>query len=393
MRGAGHTGLRWETLDMARDPQSVVRGSARGRNLADERRFKRIGAMLALVSATACAASALYGQAPAPAGAIGPTASRATSHDGWWRGYMSAPRIRLPDGRRLTLFCKGKGTPTVILDIGLGGGAWGWVTVQDEMATKTRVCSYDRAGYSNSDPGRTPRTFDALTADFSALVTAAGLRGPYVMVGQSLGGPIVGLFAQRHPGKVAGMVLIDPAVGNQVARMAAIAPEADPTASRIAAARACVRAVDNGTLLPGREIEKACVAPDRPGFEPPAFAAATYRRWQRSSNLRARLAEIDGIDFATLRWPAGTRTDARILVLTRSPSATENPRDGATWALWNRMHDEIAASSPDGLNCVVPRSTHSMMSSRPDVVIDAVARMVDAVRADRPIGRDCGYDD
>lgn len=353
--------------------------------MAGGKRFGRAGRGLLLVSAALCAATALRAYDPiAPAGP-------AASHDHWWRGYMAAPRVRLPDGRRLTLFCEGQGAPTVILDIGLGGGAWGWSTVQNAMARQTRVCSYDRAGYSDSDSATAPRTFDALESDLAALLTAAKLRGPFVMVGQSLGGPIVGLYAQRHPRHVAGLVLVDPAVGNQVARLSAIAPEGDNASARLATARLCVRAAEDGTLLPGSAAEKDCVAPDRPGFTPPAFAAPRYRTWQRSSNLRARLAEMEGLDFATLRWPGETRTGARILVLTRSEGFDALPGGAEAYALWKRMHDEVADSSTAGVNCIVPRSTHSMMSSRPDVVVGAVARMVDAVRAQRSIGDACGH--
>ena len=105
------------------------------------------------------------------------------------------------------------------------------------------------------------------------------------------------------------------------------------------------------------------------------------------------VAEIEGLDFATLQWPRGPRTDARILVLTRSDGSPEGSKERALWSLWNRMHDEVVESSSDGLNCVVPRSTHSMMSSRPDVVIDAVSRMVAAVRGNRRIGSRCWYSD
>ena len=347
--------------------------------------FLKAAAGLLLVATAAGADLAARAEAAGPSGMVDTVAAGAL-RDAWWRGYLAAPRVALPDGRRLTLFCQGKGTPVVMLDIGLGGGAWGWSTVQGEMAKRTRVCSYDRAGYSNSDPAKAPRTFDALEADLAALLTAAKLPGPYVMVGQSLGGPIVGLFAHRHPQQVAGLVLVDPSTGNQTARLTAVAPDGDQTVARIAAATKCARAADAGTLLPGSELEKACVAPDRPGFEPPAFVAETYRKWQRGSILRAKLAETAGVDFSTLQWPSGLPTRAPVIVLTSSDWLDGSPQDRALFAVWNTMHDEIAASSPDGVNCVVPRSTHSMMSSRPDVVVAAVSAMVDAVRAGRAIG-------
>lgn len=169
---------------------------------------------LLLLSAAPVAASADPDPKPAVRSDSAADAT-GTRHDRWWRGYLrSGNRIRLPDGRRLTVFCEGRGAPVVILEGGLGGGAWGWSTVQDDMAKQTRVCAYDRAGYSNSDRATGPRTVNAIAADLNALLAAAHVPGPYVLVGQSLGGPIVGVFAQQHPDKVAGLVFVDPSVGD-----------------------------------------------------------------------------------------------------------------------------------------------------------------------------------
>ncbi|TPG20097.1 alpha/beta hydrolase [Sphingomonas koreensis] len=313
-----------------------------------------------------------------------------TDQSRWWRGYLNAARhVRLPDGRRLTLFCEGRGAPLVILDVGLGGGAWGWARVQNAMARTTRVCSYDRAGYADSDPASTPRTFDAMAADLNALVIAAHLPEPYVMVGQSLGGPIVGTFAQQHPDKVAGLVFVDPSVGDQDRRMSAISSPLEDMAARLADARKCAAAADAGALRPGSAIEKSCVHSARPGFVIPAFAERRFDGWQHGPVLRAKLAETQGVDFATLKWPRNARLDVPLIVLTATETFAGEPKEKALWALWKSMHDEVAHISPTGANCVIPGATHSMMFSRPDAVISAVTATVAAVRSRSRAALDC----
>ena len=110
---------------------------------------------------------------------------------------------------RLYLSCTGSGEPTVILEPGLGGtsAAWGWI--EPAVAAHTRVCVYDRAGRGRSDPSPTPQDGDQIATDLHTLLERAGVTGPLVMVGHSLGGLYVLDYAARYPQQVAGMVLLD----------------------------------------------------------------------------------------------------------------------------------------------------------------------------------------
>ena len=110
---------------------------------------------------------------------------------------------------RLYLSCTGSGEPTVILEPGLGGtsAAWGWI--EPTVAAHTRVCVYDRAGRGRSDPSPTPQDGDQIATDLHTLLERAGVTGPLVMVGHSLGGLYVLDYAARYPQQVAGMVLLD----------------------------------------------------------------------------------------------------------------------------------------------------------------------------------------
>jgi pimeloyl-ACP methyl ester carboxylesterase len=113
-------------------------------------------------------------------------------------------------GYRLHLNCLGQGSPTVILDTGGGGfGSLDFTHIQPGLAKTTRVCAYDRAGYGWSDPSPQPRTSEEIVKELHMLLDRAGVKGPYVLGGMSLGGYFTRLYATRHPDEVVGMVLID----------------------------------------------------------------------------------------------------------------------------------------------------------------------------------------
>ena len=91
-------------------------------------------------------------------------------------------------GYRLALQRRGVGSPTVVLDAGLGDGMATWSAVVDAVAHVTQVVAYDRAGVGASEPASTPRTGQDVVRDLHALLMAAQIPRPYVLVGQSWGG-------------------------------------------------------------------------------------------------------------------------------------------------------------------------------------------------------------
>ena len=137
--------------------------------------------------------------------------------------------VDIGGSRELYLQCSGSGSPTVVLISGAGVAADNWQyddadpagpsdsAVYPETARFTRVCAYDRPGTQQWEgaAGRStavaqPTTTQADTADLHALLTAADVAGPYVVVGHSLGGLIATTFARTYPDEVSGIVLIDP---------------------------------------------------------------------------------------------------------------------------------------------------------------------------------------
>src|SRR5512140_2116427 len=112
-------------------------------------------------------------------------------------------------GYRLHINCTGSGSPTVVIESGWGASSAGWAWVQPEVAKTTRVCTYDRAGMGWSEASPEPRTAREYAKELHTLLTNAKEPGPYVLVGHSMGGYTVLVYAHDYPAEVSGLVLID----------------------------------------------------------------------------------------------------------------------------------------------------------------------------------------
>jgi pimeloyl-ACP methyl ester carboxylesterase len=302
----------------------------------------------------------------------------------WWTGFLANSRlVSLPDGRRMHLYCEGQGAPVVVLDSGLGDGATSWAPVQDQIAAKTRVCSYDRAGYGKSSPGPAPRDTKAIVADMAAMLKAAGEKGPYVLVGHSLASFDVRLFAMTHPKDMAGAVLVDPSADWQLKRMGAVAP------GMAAGMDKAYGALKPCAVSPRPEAAARLCALIPPKSPEEAKAYLTETRspeyYQAMLAELAVFAEVDSQELTDARAAAGpTPLGSKPFVIltagnTVSPGLTPDELT-AVHKVWVTMHDEMASLSTKGVNRVIAGTTHYVHQDAPQVVIDAVGEVVDAVR-------------
>jgi pimeloyl-ACP methyl ester carboxylesterase len=111
-------------------------------------------------------------------------------------------------GYRLHLNCTGDGSPAVILESGAGASSNIWAHIQPELARSVCVCSYDRAGFAWSDARPITIANPDPIRELADLLRIAAIRPPFILVGHSLGGELVRIYAREHPRDTVGMVLI-----------------------------------------------------------------------------------------------------------------------------------------------------------------------------------------
>jgi pimeloyl-ACP methyl ester carboxylesterase len=118
-------------------------------------------------------------------------------------------RLVSVDGHSMHINCAGNGSPSVIIDAGNASFSLEWTPILQALSASTRICTYDRAGYGWSEPGPNPRDGARVVLELYTLLQNAGEAGPFILVGHSLGGVHMRMFAAQYPEQVAGMVLVD----------------------------------------------------------------------------------------------------------------------------------------------------------------------------------------
>ena len=271
-------------------------------------------------------------------------------------------------GFKMHIDCIGQGTPAVILESGLGDSYVSWRKIQPEIAKFTRVCSYDRAGLGYSESASGPRTSKIIAEQLHALLQAAAVPSPYVLVGHSMGGFDVRLYASLFRSEVAGMVLVDASHPDQENRFP---PE--------------VKNMEGTWLRESEFLEYTMPfgVPRILGFcdEDPIVRAAECN-WQTA---RESVAEMKAFSESAAQVAAtGSLGDMPLVVLSHDPDkhSSELPEDIAkpTNDAWEKMQEELAHLSTLGTQVIAKNSGHYIQLDRPDVVIDAVRRVVEETK-------------
>ena len=332
----------------------------------------------------------LSGVAPTMRGAAASNASASASPDPaeeakWYGEYIAHSHpVRLPDGRTLNLYCAGKGSPTIVMEVGLSENALTWWKVQPRLAKLSRVCVYDRAGLGFSPIGPMPRDTRAEVADLEHMLKAARVKPPYLLVGHSMGGYNVRLFASRHSNDVAGLVLIDPSVENQIPIMEKAVPATIEGNQRtMRRQRACA------DLGRPPDIVKYCIRSAPASFPPDLAKKFTDVQGLHTSQTIFSEAESfferDSQQVIAERRSLGSMP---LIVLTRGELDDDLPPDqSATQSrMLMQLHDEVAKLSSVGSNREIDGAHHYIHIDKPDAVIDAVGEVLAAARK-RPKGR------
>jgi len=271
-------------------------------------------------------------------------------------------------GREMHIDCTGEGSPTVVLDSGLGDTYLSWHKVQPEIAKITHVCSYDRAGLGYSDPSSQPRTSKVIAEELHGLLQAAGVAPPYVLVGHSMGGFDVRLYASIYRNEVAGMVLVDASHPDQENRFPPELKNMKGSSLRQ------FQFMEYTTPFGIPRLLSLC-------DDDPVERAAECN-WH---SFREQVEELKGFSESAAQTAAtGSLGDMPLAVLSHDPakSSSELPPDLAkpTNEAWEKMQKELAHLSTRGTQTIAKNSAHYIQFDRPDIVIDAIRNVVGEAR-------------
>lgn len=261
----------------------------------------------------------------------------------------------------LHIYCRGKGGPSVIIDTGLGSLALEWYDIQGMLARYVQTCIYDRAGYGWSFPGPQPRTSSQIVDELNLLLKAAGITGPYVLVGHSFGGYNMQLFASRYPEQTAGLVLVDSSHVDQIQRF--LAP---PIKVRLAPA---IKGTYTITQFSRPQVQAGV----------PARLKGIINMLLHSPALRQAMAsEFMNFNQSALQVKlAGALPDVPVVVLTRGKRVwPEGFRGDMMEKLWFELQGELASRGTYFVQFIANESGHYIHLDQPRLVIDAIKQVI-----------------
>ena len=257
-------------------------------------------------------------------------------------------------GYRLHLWCTGNGAPAVILDTGLGGSTADWGFVQPAVARFTRVCSYDRAGMGYSDPGPSPRTARRIANELADLLDRSGHAGPVVLVGASIAGFDVRVFASDRPERAAGLVLVDASHEDQAHEV--------PQMARFVPLLSTIGVLRLFGVSFGQRIESL---------------APTVRQFARATRFRAAGYQAAADEIIHIRESMSEVRSSRrkllvpVVVITGGRGADEH---------WRQLQRDQASLSERGCLIIARESGHVVSVDQPEVVVDAIRTVVETAR-------------
>lgn len=311
------------------------------------------------------------------------------------RRYPPPGRMVRVGSHRLHLHVTGEGGPTVVLDTGFPGSCLSWTYVQPEVAKFARVVSYDRAGLGWSDAGPAPRTTSRIVEELRALLRAADVPGPYVLVGHSFGSFTARLFAASYPEEVVGLVLVDPVHPNEWLEMT----EQQRRALRKAAAfcrygawvaqfgiarmvrdlaragagrtaRVTTTLVSAGALRGGEHM----AAPA--GKLPPELQPAAHSFWLRPNFYRALAGQTEALPESAAQVAAAGDLGALPLIVLAAANSKKNRL---------AEQESIARLSTRG-TFLLAGADHWIQLEQPQLVVEAIRAVVEAARRPETAG-------
>jgi pimeloyl-ACP methyl ester carboxylesterase len=305
-------------------------------------------------------------------------------HDRFVAAHPAPGQIYNVNGYKMHLWCTGSGSPTIIIDAGLGGGSAGWQRVQPQLSKTTRVCSYDRAGegWSELQPG--PRDSDHIVQQMRDLLQAAHIDGPLVLMGHSGAGFFMREYATKYPQDVVGMVMVDvgtprlqlrgskelQAVNNfKVPWSKIILLDTVVNMGVLRLAGKCMHVdAKHGWGIGPVQAEMECFPP----------IPAIVGEFEQVAQDGEETYQTGPYKFPILIF-SETWSDPTIQPQFKTPQL-----NAESIKVWNDLQTELKGLSPDSRQILVANTGHLIMTQRPEVLLKEIPPFIERIRQNGP---------
>jgi pimeloyl-ACP methyl ester carboxylesterase len=312
----------------------------------------------------------------------GSTAYNAVATYRFWAQHSAPGQICNVGGYKMHIYCMGQGSPTIVLDAGLGNDSLVWGKVQPELAKTTRVCAYDRAGFGWSDFEPAPQDANKIADQLHGLLNAAGITGPIVLMGHSIAGIYIRDYAAKYPENLAGLILVDGSTPLQDDR--------EPFKSMKASFHDSVpRSLIKLPFVVGvLRLKGMCNSPSE-GFEARSSRMLSEESC-RASQLDAIWLEADSVHKSGEETVhSGPFGDLPILIFSQDPGMPLPPVVPEKLAkelppVWNGMQEDLKKLSTRSRRIIAKGSSHYVQVDRADLVNDEVTEFIRQIRGEAP---------
>jgi pimeloyl-ACP methyl ester carboxylesterase len=318
------------------------------------------------------------------------TAVAVAGSSGW--NAIALYRLRNPppgetylvNGHQMRIHCTGSGSPTIVLDAGLGNDGLIWGGVQPVLAKTTRVCSYDRAGFGWSDALPPTRDADHIAAELHELLATAKINGPIVLMGHSIAGIYIRDYATRYPANLSGLIFVDGSTPLQNRNPAFKAQDTkgpprwfEMLLNRAAFAVGIPRLIGGcSRSFPGFDARAARLLGEDRCHEPFAAIAGEMESFDRSGEETVHSGPYDALP---------------ILIFSQDPAKALSDGEPADVSrAWNQMQENLKKLSTRSRRIIAKGSGHYIQLNRAELIEREVPLFIEQIRGTAPEPTDYG---
>jgi pimeloyl-ACP methyl ester carboxylesterase len=281
------------------------------------------------------------------------------------------------NGHRMHIICTGSGSPTIVLEAGLGNDSMTWGGVQPVLSSTTRVCSYDRAGFGWSDALPAPRDADHIAAELHELLLQAKVTGPIVLMGHSIAGIYMRDYATRYPENLVGIVFEDVStpLQDENPAMKALASKAPPTwAFELLAKSAMSTGIPRLMGMCSQSIK---------GFD--ARAAKLQAEDICQTHIGGMFAYMDSINRSGQETVhTGPYGALPILIISEDPAKIPAGVSADAANAFNGMQEDLKKLSTRSRRIIAKGSTHYIHIDRAELIEKEVPLFIEQIRGTAP---------